>query len=288
MGSVWPIDGRGRGLPARSTDAWSEQDFSERIIDTVVRARLNMDAGYPFPELDQEKGRLYHGTFLANFSFFAWSFPSWLMAIADRCPYQDVRRTIIEDCVDEEVGDIDAGGRCHIDVLYDEVEACGIPREVVASMETSPIVIACIHGLENLARSFSWEVSFAAMSALELGSTQQSVELRQKIMSETLTEEQIAAGRTTRDSQSLADRTGLPPEQLAFAALHAYKDQFHGGGELALLTKYGNTLEKQQEMLWAIRTSIQIFVTMREGLEVLARQAVGLPVGERIKVAGSI
>ena len=40
----WTTDGRGRTAPARSADVMPEQEFMDRIIDTVVRTRLNMDA----------------------------------------------------------------------------------------------------------------------------------------------------------------------------------------------------------------------------------------------------
>jgi len=265
----------------------SAQEFEDRVVDTVVRARLHMDAGYAFPdELDQAQGRLYHATFLQHFSFFAWKFPSWLQAVASQCPYQDVRRTIIEDCVDEEVADPDAGGRCHIDVLYDEAEACGMSRDEIAATEPTPIVLACVHALENFSRTLSWETGFAALAALEIGSTEQAVKLRNKLLSEALTPEQIARGRSSRDSKPLSERTGVAPDKLVFAAIHAYKDQFHGGGELKLLVKYGATRAVQESMLWGAKAGIDVFCTMREEIDRVARAAVGLSPGERVLVPG--
>jgi len=271
---AWPVDGRGRDVPRRGADAMSEQEFRERLVETVVRARLKMDAGYGFPaELDQAQARLYHATFMKNFSYFAWKFPSWLLEIASRCPFQDVRRTIIEDCVDEEVGDTDADDRCHIDVLYDEAEACGMSREEIAATPATPILLACVHAFENFSRTLTWEASFAALSALEIGSTQEAVQLRKQLLSET----QLAEGLSSRESKSLSERTGVPADQLMFAALHTYKDQFHGGGELDLLVKYGNTRESQEAMLWAAKASIDVFLVMRAEIDRLAREAVGLP-----------
>jgi pyrroloquinoline-quinone synthase len=277
VSKAWPVDGRGRGVPARADDAWSEQEFHDRLIETVVRAGLPLRTRYGFPKLDQEQGRLYHATFMKYFSFFAWRFPSWLLAVASRCPYQDVRRTIIEDCVDEEVADVDAGGRCHIDVLYDEAEACGMAREEIVNAEPSPTLLACLHALENLATSYSWEIGFAAMAGLEMGSSRPAVELRNKIFATEFTPEQVEQAATSRDSRPLSERTGVPPEQLVFAALHAYKDQFHGGGELALLLKYGTTRETQELILWAAKSSIDIFCVMRAEIDRLVRTAVGLP-----------
>jgi pyrroloquinoline quinone (PQQ) biosynthesis protein C len=257
----------------------SEDDFKTRIVDTVVRSRLAMDAGYAFPaELDEAQGRLYHATFLTNFSFFAWKFPSWLMEAASRSPFQDVRRTVIEDCVDEEVGDVDAGGRCHIDVLYEEAEACGITREEIVATKATPIVLACVHALENFSRTLSWQGSFAALSALEIGSTEEAVTLRKKLLSKS----QIESAMTGRASKSLSERTGVPEEKLVFGAIHAYKDQFHGGGELKLLVKYGTSRVIQDEMLWAMEASIEVFCAMREEIDRIARDAVGLPPRERI------
>ena len=280
---AWHVDGRSRGFPERSADAWSEQEFEERLVETIVRAGLPLRTGYGFPDLSPEQGRLYHATFMKYFSFFAWKFPSWLMAVASRCPYQDVRRTIIEDCVDEEVSDVDAGGRCHIDVLYDEAEACGMPREEIVTAEATPVLLACIHGLENLATSLAWEGSFAAMAGLEIGSSAPAVKLRNEILAAEFPPEQIAHARSSRESKSLSERTGVAKESLVFAELHAYKDQFHGGGELAMLLKYGKTLETQQLMLWASKSSISIFCVMREEIDRLARASVGLPPGETIQ-----
>lgn len=276
---AWPVDGRGRGAPTLGADAMSTEEFTERLIDTVVRTRLTMDAGYAFPdELDQVQGRLYHATFLKHFSFFAWKFPSWLMEVASRCPYQDVRRTVIADCVDEEVADPDAGGRCHIDVLYEEAEACGMSRQEIAATQATPIVLACVHALENFSRSLSWQGGFAALSALEIGSTEEAVTLRKEL----LTEAQLTSGLSGRDSKSLSERTGVPAEKLVFAAIHAYKDQFHGGGELTLLVKYGTTRAVQEEMLWGAKASLEVFCAMREEIDRIARTTVGLPPRERL------
>jgi pyrroloquinoline-quinone synthase len=259
----------------------SPGEFRAALVDTVVRTRLPLDASYGWPEgLDPAQGRLYHATFMKYFSYFAWKFPSWLMEIASRCPYQDVRRTLIEDCIDEEVGDVDADGRCHIDVLYDEAEACGIPREEIAGTPATPIILACVHALENFSRSFIWEASFAAISALEIGSTPEAVELRKQL----LTESQLATGLSGRESKSLSERTGVAPENLVFAALHSYKDQFHGGGELDLLIKYGTTRDTQEQMLWAAKASLEVFLVMREEIDRLARQAVGLGPREPVSV----
>ena len=284
---AWPVDARGRQTPTRSADAWSEQEFQDRYIETIVRANLHMYAGYTFPKLDEMQSRKFHATHMKYFSFFAWKFPSFLLSVASQCPYQDVRRTIIEDCVDEEVADVDAGGRCHIDVLYDEAEACGMSRDEIASAEPTPVILACIHALDNLSRTLGWEAGLAAMSALEMGSSVPAKELRQKLLEAELTPEQIEAGKGQRDSRSLSERTGLAPEQLSFAALHAYKDQFHGGGELALLVKYAVTREIQEKMLWAAKASVSIFFVMREEIDRLARASVGLPPGEIVHLKGS-
>lgn len=254
------------------------EEFQDRLVDTIVRAGLPLFGAYPFPEgLDHAQARLYHGTYLRHFSFFAWRFPSWLGAVASQCPYQDVRRTIIEDCVDEEVGDPDAEGRCHIDVLYDEAEACGISREEVAATQATPIVLACVHAFENFARTLGWETGFAALGGLEIQSAEPSVKLRNQLLAEVLSPEALERSRSGRDSVPLSERTGLLPEQLVFAALHSYKDQFHGGGELALLVKYGTTRDTQESMLWGAKAGIEVFGAMRAEIDRLAREAVRLP-----------
>jgi pyrroloquinoline quinone (PQQ) biosynthesis protein C len=255
-----------------------EEEFQDQLVEAIVLEMLaNMGSGFSFPDgLSQEQGRLYHATYLQHFSFFAWKFPSWLMAIASQCPYQDVRRTIIEDCVDEEVGDVDANGRCHIDVLYEEAEACGMSREAIAATQPTPIVLASVHAFENFSRTLGWETGFAAVSGLEIVQSEPAVKLRNKILAERHTPEELEASRSGRDSAALAERTGVPADKLVFAAIHAYKDQFHGGGELKLLVKYGTTRQIQESMLWGAKASLKVYSAMRTEIDRIARAAVGL------------
>jgi len=229
-----------------------------------------MKRPFVIPEhYDQTQARLYHATSMKNFSFFAWRFPSWLLEVASRCPYQDVRREIIQDCVDEEVGDEDANGRCHVDVLYDETEACGITRDEVAATPPTPLLQACILALDDLARTLPWEAGYAAIAGLEIINSKPAVELRIKLM----TPEQLADA-TAAMSSSLPERLGIPGDDLLFNALHGYKDQFHGGGELELLVKYGTNPRIQREMLWAAKTAVETFALMFAEIERLALAAV--------------
>jgi pyrroloquinoline quinone (PQQ) biosynthesis protein C len=263
-------------VPPRSADARTEEEFTDALVEMIVRKSIALGR-FSFPEgIDQEQGRLYHATYLTHFSFFAWKFPSWLQAVASQCPYQDIRRTIIEDCVDEEVGDVDAGGRCHIDVLYEEAEACGVTREQIAATNPTPIVLACVHAFENFARTLGWETGFAALSGLEVVQSEPAVKLRDKLMAEIMTPEQIAQSRSGRDSNALAERTGVSADKLVFAAIHAYKDQFHGGGELKLLAKYGTTREIQDAMIWGASAGIDVYGAMRTEIDRVAREAVGV------------
>jgi pyrroloquinoline quinone (PQQ) biosynthesis protein C len=284
---AWPVDGRGRTVPARSADALPAEQFQDELVETIVRTALTAGLGYGMPEgITQAQGRLFHATYLTHFSFFAWRFPSWLQAIGSQCPHQDVRRTIIEDCVDEEVGDVDADGRCHIDVLYEEAEACGVTREEISLVEPTPIVLASCHAFENFARTLGWETGMAALSALEIIQSEPAVKLRNKLLAEMFTPEQLAKAAGGRDSESLAAATGVDADKMVFAAIHAYKDQFHGGGELKLLVKYGVTREIQQGMLWGAKAGCSVYITMRQEIDRIARAAIGLGPRERMVPIG--
>jgi pyrroloquinoline quinone (PQQ) biosynthesis protein C len=265
-----PYDGRDRRAPEWNSDI-SPDEFQDKLVETIVKTAMEcMQRPFAIPEhYDQKQARLFHATAMKYFSFFAWRFPSWLLEVASRCPYQDVRREIIQDCVDEEVGDEDANGRCHVDVLYEEVEACGITRDEVAATPPTPLIQTCILALDDLARTLPWQASYAAIAGLEIFNSKPAVELRTKL----LTPEQLAAA-TSAMSASLPERLGLPSEDLLFGALHAYKDQFHGGGELELLVKYGNDARIQHEMLWAAKTGLETFALMIAEIDRLALQAV--------------
>jgi hypothetical protein len=167
------------------------------------------------------------------------------------------------------VGDEDAGGRCHVDVLYEEAEACGMSRVEIAATEPTPLIQTCVLALDDLARTLSWEASYAAIAGLEIIQSKPAVEYRNK----RLTDEQRAA-REAISSASLPERLGIASENLLFNALHAYKDQFHGGGELVQLVKYGTDARIQSEMLWAAKTSVETFAVMNAEIGRLALAAV--------------
>jgi pyrroloquinoline quinone (PQQ) biosynthesis protein C len=264
-----PYDGRDRQAP-QWVNGLTPEEFSDRLVETVVTTAIrSFGAGSAIPDkYDQRQARLYHATWLQYFSFFAWRFPSWLLEVAARCPYQDVRREIIADCSDEELGDEDAGGRCHVDVLYDEAEACGITREQVAATQPTPLIQTCILALDDLCRTLPWEAAYAAIAGLEIIQSKPAVELRNSL----LTPEQLAE-RNASVSEELPVRLGIESDDLLFNALHAYKDQFHGGGELVLLTKYATDSRIQGEMLWAAKTGIEIFALQNGELRRLATAA---------------
>ena len=110
-----PYDGRSRPTPTYEPGALPPEQFEEAFCEALVSTILEIGPAPRWPDgLSVEQARIYHGTYLKYMSFFAWKFPSWLMSVASLCPYQDVRREIIKDCVDEEVGDPDAGAACII------------------------------------------------------------------------------------------------------------------------------------------------------------------------------
>ncbi len=269
-----PYDGRPRLAPERNdptalSPEEFETDFCEALVSTLMATGIKPG---PPAGLDHEKARLWHGTYLQYMSFFAWKFPSWLMSIASLCPYQDVRTEIIKDCVDEEVGDVDADGSCHIDVLYEEAAVCGVSREEILATEPTPPMIACILAWENMTRTLGWLPGFAAIAGLEIVNSEAAIKVRERFTSAA----QVEQMAQDMGGQAFNEKLGLEQSQLKFLALHSYKDRFHGGGELRLLLKYANTRALQQEAVWAATTSAKIYGV--HGLEVrrLADLAIGL------------
>ncbi|MBW1882450.1 MAG: iron-containing redox enzyme family protein [Deltaproteobacteria bacterium] len=266
-------DGRSRLTPTYEVGALPPEQFETEYCDNLMRVWLeHMPQVGPPEALDPPDAQLFHGTYLKYFSFFAWKFPSWLMAVASQCPYQDVRREIIRDCVDEEVGDPDADGQCHIDILYDEAEACGVSREGIYDASPTPAILAAIHAFENLSRTLGWLPGFSAVAALEIGQSEPAIRARERLT----TPQQAAAYAEAFGGRAFHERLGLPEESLKFFAHHAYKDRFHGGGELRLLVKYANTSALQREALWAASASLQIMGLMTQEIVRLAHEAIGL------------
>jgi pyrroloquinoline quinone (PQQ) biosynthesis protein C len=183
-----------------------------------------------------------------------------------------VRKEIIKDCYDEEVGDPDAGGRCHIDLLYDEAEECGISREEIVKAEPTPVILSCIHAWDNMTRTLGWFPGFAAISALEITQSEPAAKARERL---------VGVEASKRFAQDLGgitfhERLGLPEGSLRFLALHSYKDRFHGGGELAMIVKYAYTRQLQKEALWAAHASIQLMTVHAKEIRRLCDEAVGM------------
>jgi pyrroloquinoline quinone (PQQ) biosynthesis protein C len=266
-----PYDGRSRPIPEYEPGALSPEEFEAEFCDALVSAQLEFNERdmLPFRDLTPEQARRYHATFLKYLSFFAWKFPSWLMAVASLCPYQDVRKDILEDCWDEEVGDVDAEGACHIDVLYEEAEVCGINRQEIFDTFATPPIFAAVNAFENLARTLPWHAGFSAVGALEIINSEPALKARERL-DPTFT---IEAGASALGGQSFHEILGVPDGSLKFLALHAYKDRFHGGGELALVVKYATTRSAQKEALWAARASMQIMSVMSKEMQRLCMEA---------------
>jgi pyrroloquinoline quinone (PQQ) biosynthesis protein C len=269
-----PYDGRSRPTPVYEPGALPPLEFENEFCETLMRTVLeNAPPGSRMPDgMTPQQARVHHGTYLKYMSFFAWKFPSWLMSVASLCPYQDVRKEIIKDCVDEEVGDPDAGGRCHIDLLYDEAEVCGVSRQEIFETEPTPVILACINAWENFTRTMSWLGGYAAIGGLEITQSEPAFRARERISGIEATK------KYTEEFGGIAfhERLGLPDGSLKFLALHLYKDRFHGGGELALLVKYANTRSLQKEALWAARATIQILSMHLAEIRRLASEAAGV------------
>jgi pyrroloquinoline quinone (PQQ) biosynthesis protein C len=273
-----PYDGRSRPTPVYAEGALAPEEFQREYVDALMGAWIeHVPAVGPPPGMAPEQARRFHGTYLKYFSFFAWRFPSWLLAVATQCPYQEIRKEIIEDCVDEEVGDPDADGFCHIDVLYEEAEACGISKQEIYDAEPTPEILTAALAFENLSRTLGWLPGFAAVAALEISHSEPAMEARARL---TGADQAKAYGQELGGS-TFHERLGLPEGALKFFALHSYKDRFHGGGELALLVKYANTRSLQLESLWAARASVQVLGVMSREIIRLCYEAVGTEVDER-------
>ena len=250
--------------------ALSPQEYEQRFLETIAAAVRSFHAPQPIvPENllnDRERLMRYFGVEAVTHSFFAKMFPSYLMNVATKCPYQDVRREIIEDCYCEEVTDPDAGGISHIDVLYHDGEALGISRAEAEAMEPSIVMMLCMHALDNLSRTLPWQAGYATTGGLEA--------VQVAIKRGFLTRGEFAGRYPPEEIERLCQ---IPEGSLMNLRLHAMKDQVHGGGVLDILSRYATTREIQEMTFWAVKLARRIrVITLREQRR-LARSAVGLP-----------
>lgn len=260
-----------------ASNALSPEEYESRFLQVqaeTVKSFKNRQPPLPTEVLrDREKARRYFGVWQMNHSFFAKMFPSYLMNVAAKCPYQDVRREILKDCNDEEVSDPDARGMCHIEVLYHDAEKLGISRDEVEAFEPTPVLLTCVHALENLSRVLDWEGGYAAIGGLEA--------IRVAVARGYLTREEFS-GPWAGGARSVEDLCGLSRGSLLNAPLHQAKDQVHGSGVLKILSKYATTREVQEMTFWAIKTSRSIRMITSAEQTRLARQAIGLSSDELV------
>ena len=251
-------------------DTLPPDEFEHRFLQAQTEATKSFRNHPALPDEvlnDPEKARRFFGVWQMNHSFFAKMFPSYLMNIAAKCPYQDVRREILQDCWDEEVTDPDADGMCHIEVLYYDSQKLGISREEAEAFEPTPIFMACMHALENLSRTLTWQGGFAAIGGLE------SIRVAVK---RGYFEKGEFEGPWAASASTVEELCDIPRGSLMNAGLHQSKDQLHGGGVLEILKKYATTRELQEETFWAIKTARSLrMITTREQIR-LARAAIGL------------
>ena len=157
--------------PERSPDALPPEEYEDKFLQAIAESfRAFRSDHTPVPEVvlkDPKVARRFYGIERMLHSIFAKMFPSYLMNVAASCPYQDVRQEILKDCWDEEVADPDAQGMAHIEVLYRDVEVLGISREEVENFQPTPVLMACMHALDNLTRTLPWQGGYASMGGLE-------------------------------------------------------------------------------------------------------------------------
>jgi pyrroloquinoline quinone (PQQ) biosynthesis protein C len=200
-------------------------------------------------------------------SVFAKLFPSYLMNVAASCPYQDVRQEILKDCWDEEVADPDAQGMSHIEVLYSDVAVMGVTQEEVENFEPTPVLMACMHALDNLTRTLPWQGGYAAMGGLEAA----RVAVARGYMRRD--EDAIAASHRGRSVEELC---GVPEGSIKLWRLHATKDLTHGEDCLKVLKKYCTTHEIQELTFWAVKTARSFRVITNREQRRIAMAAIGL------------
>jgi pyrroloquinoline quinone (PQQ) biosynthesis protein C len=256
----------------RSPDALPVEEYEHRFLQAIAESFRAFRVDHlPLPDIvftDTKVARRFFGIERMLHSIFAKLFPSYLMNVAASCPYQDVRQDILKDCWDEEVADPDAGGVPHIEVLYRDAEAMGIARDEVENFEPTPVLMACMHALDNLTRTLPWQGGYAAMGGLEAARVAVARGYMRK------DEDAIAASHKGRSVEEIC---GLPEGTIKLWRLHASKDLTHGDDCLKVLKKYCTTREIQQLTFWAVKTARSFRVVTNREQRRIAMAAIGLP-----------
>ena len=122
-----------------------------------------------------------------------------------------------------------------------------------------------------MTRTLGWLPGYAAIAGLEITMSEPALKARERVIGK------AAMEKAAKDLGGVTfhERLGMPEGALKFFALHSYKDRFHGGGELAMLTKYANTPALQREAIWAMRNSLRIYTLHAHEVRRLAAEAAG-------------
>lgn len=145
----------------RADSNWTPGAFLNVLDETVARYAL---LDHPFYEA-WNAGKLAKetlGEYAKQYYAHVRSFPLYLSAIHSRCPDAGARQLLLENLVDEELGEEN-----HPELWLRFADALGIAREDVRNAELLPTTVQSVSVLKSLTTSSNYLRGVAALYAYE-------------------------------------------------------------------------------------------------------------------------
>jgi pyrroloquinoline-quinone synthase len=152
-----------------------------------------------------------------------------------KCDDFPARKAIVENLIEEELGQISGANRSHPELYLEFGEALGIPRAELLHAKMSPDATAMVHWMYWLAESKPWYVTLAGIS---LGS------------------ELFNPDAYVRVIDGLKRHYRLSDDALMFFSVHVKVDKDHGDSSAGSIFK-AIPESAAPETLWAVETHIE-------------------------------
>jgi pyrroloquinoline-quinone synthase len=148
----------------------------------------------------------------------------WIGQIYVRCPYEDVRLTLVKNLAEECLGTF-TGTKAHPELLLEFGEAIGLDVEATRAKEQLPVGRRVTEYFEFMSNCRPW---YVALAAIGIGL------------------ESFVPDTFTRLVEGFKRNYQLTDEQLVFWTMHILADQEHGDEGIEIVSDYATTPEARR------------------------------------------
>ncbi len=175
------------------------------------------------------------------------AFPQALSTIHSRCPELEVRAMLAANIYEEDTGGLSR--TAPHPVLFQRLcAAMGLPLEELEAAPATRETQSMLAWMAYVTQNRHWVVAAAAiLVGMESNPTHPNYVFNAEL------------AKRGRENRFIA-KFGLPDEAMTFYRAHDLVEGDHGDTGLEIVTRYATTEELQRECIWAVNTTIDIFI----------------------------